>query len=66
MFFPVCLPLSLAFTFPPSVGAGLFDVFPRTEQGRESMPSQKDKRIGHFEIPVFHEVCVLLHILLRN
>lgn len=64
--FPVCLPLCLVFTLPPSFGAGLFGVFPRAEQSRESMPSQKDKRIGHSEIPVFHEVRVLLRILLRN
>lgn len=29
---------------PPWVGPGLFGVSPGTKQGRESMPSQKDKR----------------------
>lgn len=41
---------------PPGAGAELFGVCPGTEQGRESMLSQKDKRVGHFEIPVFYKV----------
>lgn len=42
---------------PPGVGTELFGVCPGTEQGRESMLSQEDRRMGHFEIPVFYKVC---------